>query len=951
MGPPSNLSPAALSVWGKSRRDDDAFLSLWQHHADASSVAGRLWDEWVPSSIRQRIAAPLPGQEEDARALLRWLAGSHDVGKATPAFAMQVESLADRMHAAGLTWSDDVRADRKYAPHATAGQFIIEDWLAEVHGWPLEQSQAWSVIVGGHHGVPPSRNALLELRERPHLLGWTGAGAPVWRRVQREFLDWMTVHTGAAERFAQWRRVLLPQPVQVLLTGIVIIADWIASNDRLFPYGAGTQDGGERAAWAWDALDLPSPWRPPVESASIEDLITSRFNLPAGASPHPVQEAAISLARDMPAPGMLVIEAPMGDGKTEAALAAVEVLAARFDLNGCFIALPTRATSDAMLPRFVPWVQRLPDRDVDRGAFDLALAHGKARWNSVYQDLLKGRVSSIGDLDEAQDVAAHYWLTGRKKSLLSTFVVGTIDQLLMASLQVKHVVLRHLGLAGKVVVIDEAHAYDVYMSRYLDRALAWLGAYGIPVIVLSATLPAARREEMVRAYDGGAVPAVEQRVRRGQPSAATATEHLGLRDDIGYPSLVASRPGRAPVIVNAKASGRSVDVHIEQLADDTAELADRLRAELADGGCALVVRNTVRRVFATADALRTLLPDIPVVVAHSRYMAPDRADKDAWLRETFGPPEKEPERPDCMIVVASQVAEQSLDIDFDQLVTDLAPIDLMLQRMGRLHRHERPRPRQLATARCLIAGADWSAQPPTPASGSTSIYTKFPLLRAAAVLNDHGSKPIRLPDDIAGLVQGAYGGRRVGPVGWQTAIDDAKTAFDRLMLGKRRDADVFRLPEPGAPGLPVLDWFREAIDDTETRGESTALAQVRDSPASVEVIMLVERGGQLYTPGWLSENGDQHVPTESLPEASVAKSAAGCTITLPPEVDVDAAIAELERRHRYPAWQQKSREARSHWLCGVLVLNVDDDGRGQVAGWKLRYDRADGLRIVGQPSR
>ncbi|MER7168949.1 CRISPR-associated helicase Cas3' [Micromonospora sp. NPDC000207] len=280
--------------------------------------------------------------------------------------------------------------------------------------------------------------------------------------------------------------------------------------------------------------------------------------------------------------------------------------------------------------------------------------------------------------------------------------------------------LRHLGLARKVVVIDEAHAYDVYMSRYLDRALEWLAAHGVPVVILSATLPAGRRVDMMRAYDDGrlGVRHTRSRPRRWSPDGGRDTavdSYRVLRDDLRYPLLSVSGVDRTPETVGCAASGRSLDVRLERLDDDFSVLAARLRAELVDGGCALVVRNTVARVQETAaDLRRQLGPSIPVTVAHSRFMAADRAAKDKWLRDTFGSPNHLAKvgqrRPDCHVVVASQVAEQSLDIDFDLLVTDLAPVDLILQRIGRLHRHRRAgRPVRLAEPQCLVTAEAFRA--------------------------------------------------------------------------------------------------------------------------------------------------------------------------------------------------------------------------------------------------
>ncbi|XNL31583.1 CRISPR-associated helicase Cas3' [Longispora sp. K20-0274] len=919
-------------MWGKSRGLEDSWLPLWRHLADSWAVAGRLWDEWLPAPVKRAISAGLPGGDSDGRLLLSWLAGVHDIGKATPAFAFQVQPLADRMRLCGLSFDSRVEADRRLAPHATAGQAILGEWLVRDFGWSWADSLPFTVVVGGHHGIPPRDRDLVAVRERRFL-----TGDEEWRNVQEELLAWMTDVAGVGDRLRDWGNVALGQQAQVLLTGAVVVSDWIASNEEFFPVDCSTDPN--RLDWAWGELDLPSPWRAVPEAVHDEDLVAKRFGLPSGTVAYPVQRAAMETARQLPEGGIMIVEAPMGDGKTEAALAAVEILAARFGAGGCFMALPTRATSDAMLVRGLDWLDRLPDADEEPGARDVVLAHGKATFNPDYESLLyRGRTSAIG-MDEGPGVelAVHRWLASRKKVLLSSFVIGTIDQLLFLTLKSRCVVLRHLGLAGKVVVIDEAHAYDVHMSQYLDRALEWLGAYGVPVVVLSATLPARRRKEMLAAHDTG---------RLGRARRTPVDPYVGLDGDIGYPVIISSGIDRVPTVRTSATSGRDVTASVTTMPDGVEELANLLRAELVDGGCVLVVRNTVARVQETATELRRLLgPEVPVTVAHSRFMALDRAAKDRWLRDTFGP---KGERPSCHVVVASQVAEQSLDVDFDLLVTDLAPVDLVLQRMGRLHRHQRVRPARLTRPRCVITGADWSTTPPAPVPGSTAVYGQWALLRSAAVLWPHveEGKPVRLPADIPRLVQAAYGDGIVGPPAWNAAIERAREVADDKHDRQRQAADVFRIGQVAPAGEPLLNWLHGSIgdadkgsDDAKGRGHVRA-----DSTESLEVILLIRRDGQLYTPDWLQRDAGREVPTHCEPDWRLAKAVARCTLPLPQTMthggSIDRVITELEHRNNLVAWRPSS------WLGGELVLDMDDDLSAHIAGFDLRYHPQDGLTVA-----
>jgi CRISPR-associated endonuclease/helicase Cas3 len=940
-------------VWAKHDRDSDGWLPLWRHLEDSGAVAGLLWDEWLPASVRGLIAEALPGGEADARRLAVWLAGVHDIGKATPAFACQVDQLADVMRGAGLEMpsSQVLGPERRLAPHGLAGQVLLGEWLQDEYGWAPRQCGQFTVAVGGHHGVPPDHSQIKAVYERDELLRTPGRSSGAWRQTQTELLRACAEHFGVHDRLESWRSVKLSQPVQVLLTAVVIVSDWIASNPDLFPYfpDAASFSGEERLAAAWRGLDLPAPWRAQEPTGDVQELLVSRFGLAAGVKARPVQEAAVALARDLDRPGLMVIEAPMGEGKTEAALAVAEVFAARSGAGGVFFALPTMATGNAMFPRLLRWLERLPADDSWRHS--VHLAHSKAALNEDFAGLmasarrvaavdLDGPQGSLGELRGSRraggELVAHTWLRGRKKAMLSSFVAGTIDQALFAGLKSRHLALRHLALAGKVVVIDEAHAYDTYMSVYLDRVLSWLGAYRVPVIVLSATLPAGRRRQLVEAYAG---------IAGGQATA--------VAEESAYPLLTAVAAGSTPVVRRPAASARTTDVRLERLGDGPEVLADRLEDELVDGGCVLVVRNTVRRVLDTARVLRDRFGDDAVTVAHSAFVDVDRMAKDAELLRRFGPPGKAVDRPvGRHIVVASQVAEQSLDVDFDLLVSDLCPVDLLLQRMGRLHRHQRGkgRPTHLQTARCLLTGADWDADVPVPVRGSVAVYGAYALLRSAAVLQPHlAGEAVRLPADISPLVQAAYGDAPVGPERWAPALEEARGQFERHRQDQAERASVFRLGDVGREGRPLFGWVSAGVGDADD--SRAGRAQVRDSRESVEVVVVRRRAdGSLVTLPWLGPDrkgrrrGGLELSQDQPPASFVARVAASCGLRLPMQFSyadtAERAIVELERLY-VPAWQGKD----SPWLSDQLILALDEDCQTRLAGFCLRYSPVDGLEV------
>jgi CRISPR-associated endonuclease Cas3-HD len=244
-----DLSERARTVWAKHDRDTDGWLPLWRHMGDSGTVAGLLWDRWLPQQVKRVIAEALPLGLDDGRRLAVWLATIHDIGKASPAFACQVESLADTMRAAGLDMpSYKEFLDRKLGPHGLAGQILLQEWLAERYDWSRSDTLQLGVIIGGHHGVPPTASDVKALIDHPDLVRTPGSES-LWRDVQWEFLDRCAEVCGVSDALVDWRAIRLSQSAQALLTGLVIVADWIASNPDLFPSAAGSGWSRRGAAW------------------------------------------------------------------------------------------------------------------------------------------------------------------------------------------------------------------------------------------------------------------------------------------------------------------------------------------------------------------------------------------------------------------------------------------------------------------------------------------------------------------------------------------------------------------------------------------------------------------------------------------------------------------------------------------------------------------------------
>ena len=595
---------------GKSGEGSGAYwLPLWVHAHDTAEMMKRLVNNRLSEAARNAI-----GLDADELCRVAWFLGAvHDIGKATRLFqytiTRQLSDVRDRLRSIGAEVTEPRDSGKSH--HTLMGEAIALE---------LGCPQGLASIIGAHHGRPQVYGAVEEQIAYPKNY-WAQGQKDFWQEVWQDFWQWALEGAGyaSAEELPE-----LEVPAELLLTGLLTTADWIASNTVYFPLLAVEELGDEtlwpkRANDAWKRLNLTWPWESLCQTMD-EAFFTERF----GFSPNALQTAVLEVANAAEAPGLLIIEAQMGVGKTEAALAAAEVFAARFQCGGLFFGLPTQATANGIFDRLSAWAGSQSE-DLRHA---IRLAHGAAEMNENYRALLEGTARTADDDPEA-GLEAHPWFEGRKVALLADFVIGTVDQLLMAALKQKHVMLRQLGLAGKVVIVDECHAYDAYMSRYLDRALEWLGRWRVPVILLSATLPAGKRAELVQAYLGGSAQVGDWQTCRA------------------YPLLTWAAQGEVrQTVVTETAAPHSVRLE-RGVVDD---LPQRLKVALREGGCAGVIVNTVRRAQALFETLHADLPEYEIVLFHSQFIQVDRAELERKLVARVGKAST-PEDRDRLVVV------------------------------------------------------------------------------------------------------------------------------------------------------------------------------------------------------------------------------------------------------------------------------------------------------------
>lgn len=1005
------LSSATSRLWAKS--DDglnEEWLPLFLHMIDAAHVARMLWDCWVPIGVKDTIARAMDVNCDLAKRVTVLLAGLHDLGKAVPAFQAQplrhggvlVENLfvTDlKRHGFGFPQNGDATSNT--APrHAWCSAAF---YLGYLYGLPACGSRemksaaaSLATILALHHGSTP--NEPVRPRTLKQYASKLGTKELAWIDARLELIALIERIAGIRE--GDYIRILssngmgaagVPANVGVLLTGICIMADWLASNRDFFPLlpmipstsaGRTLQNGRAsladleaRAQDAFDVIDILPPWCGRRGSfLNISDDFADRFGLPAQASPRPVQIDAVELARSASHGGLMIIEAPMGEGKTEAALAVAEIFAAQSGRGGVAVALPTMATTDAMFGRVHKWLDGLPQPDGTE-ARSIYLAHGKSRLNDEFQGIVarsrilvrqyyneameSGNLALVDLISQRDEVVASDWLFGRKKGMLANFVVCTIDQVLMGALSMKHLALRDLGLANKVLIIDECHAYDAYMQVYLERLLEWLGCWSVPVIMLSATLPEETRRRFVAAYELGV-------------DACTPSEHSHTIDAVvptidSYPLLTLA-DGEQIRCCESKPSARSCQVRLACIDDDVDVLVDLIDRASTQGGCIGVICNTVRRAQEAADVLSSKYGD-EVLLTHSRFTDFDRMERENEIRRLLGAnaTRSNSTRPDRLIVVGTQVLEQSLDIDFDMLISDIAPVDLVFQRLGRMHRHDRGRdgrPDGLQEARCYIRGiTGWHADGPSLQAGVESIYGKASLFESLVSLGlvcPESQVTVDIPADIASKVRTAYSDRRdlLIPNGWQKGYREACDERERKMAIKRIRAEHC-LVESAATllerGHGLGEWCRKA--DAPTGGtahdDDWGPRAVRDTEETVEVILLCREDDGLHLLPWIGD--EEHgvpqgarVSADAVPSFDEQKVIANSTVRLPLEMcsadKIEPLIIELEKRcgALLGAWVD------APLLAGSLVLLLDrlqgENYGTSIAGHKIWYSKYQGIK-------
>ena len=767
-----------LSFWGKARPLDPDHGPSWHplafHSLDVAMVGETLLarHRGLGESLFRLLGVP----HEEAAPLICFLLCLHDIGK----FAKKFQAKAPNRYPD--CFGDDPATLPAHYDHG-AGGLRLFDVDAEAFNLPEGTgARVWRPLISavtGHHGTPPEpgfNSRLTALRADFGKAGIEAARAFAHR---------------AHELFAPPEELPPLDLRQVVrasyaVAGLAVLADWIGSNQEWFPYAEPVR--GIEAYWS-DARDRAM--RAVMDAGVLPAAVSVHLDygdiISAQAVPSPMQDWARDVA--LPAgPALFMIEDETGSGKTEAAMMLAHRLMVSRSADGFYIALPTMATANAMFDRLAAAHRHFFSAGAEPS---IALAHGARDMHEGFRTAMSlgGRFeppyANPGERDDASETTASTacaaWIADdRRRAFLADAGAGTVDQALLSVLPSRHQSLRLLGLMRRVLILDEVHAYDAYMQREMERLLEFQAGLGGSAILLSATLPVCIRRRLTDAFAKG----LGREAQDASPS-------------MDYPlATVCAGAVRAVKVDGRTGCARTLPVRFLRSVDEA--LREVEQAAVADKAV-LYIRNTVDDVLDAHTALtaRGLTPQI----FHARLALVDRLAIEQQVVQRFGK-RSTPAGRTGQVLIATQVVEQSLDLDFDALVTDLAPVDLLIQRAGRLWRHDRPEraghPELLVVGPEPIAdaGEDWFSRAFPRAKYVYRDHARLWL--TARVLEDAGV--IESPAGLRALIESVYG-------------DDAEAPLPDALQGRFFDAEGRAGAERGAATTNVLNLAKGYVRD------------------------------------------------------------------------------------------------------------------------------------------
>lgn len=750
-----------MKYWGKYRKDSDGrefFHLLPWHCLDVAAVGYWMVKDNI-FSIRDFLSELGIREPEKAQGFFAWLLCWHDIGKYSLSFQQAVDTSHPDFQRTPKRQLTNVR-------HDSLGEYAWKRYLKKKEGilpdsglTPGDRVKAlepWIAMTTGHHGVPPCQHGVLDNFVADDINAMTS----FLRDVRSLFPEVVIPSAWLNQEYRDKIKTL-----SWLISAVIVLADWLGSSEKFFP-------------WSEKETSLTNYWELTLRRAEMAVKVFPPTPKPAPFTgikslfsfievPTPLQQKVLELPIDPVGPQLFILEDVTGAGKTEAALTLANRIVGAGKARGVFFALPTKATSNAIYYRltsvFRHFFQSTPHPSLILAHSSRQLVDGFIK--SLWTESLAQTDIQDHDLPEAFGCAG-WFADNSKKALLADVGVGTIDQILAAVMPFRHNNLRLLGLRNKVIVIDEIHAYDAYMSALLRELISVQARLGNSVILLSATLSQAQRDEYSASfYDGLGLE--------------KSTPRLGLND---YPWITAlSQESLISEHVNTrKEVQRTVEIG---WVDSEESGLDLIENKASEGKCVGWIKNSVDEAIELYLTLihRGRVKEENVILFHSRFAAADRQTIEDRTLRSFG--KKSAEERAGKAIIATQVIEQSLDIDLDELITDLAPIDLLIQRAGRLRRHIRDSRgcvKEFGTdergcPKMYIRAPVWSDEPAedwlkSSMPKSSYVYPEHgKMWLTQKVLREEGA--IRMPHDARFLIESVYGVEVVAPKGLELAED------------------------------------------------------------------------------------------------------------------------------------------------------------------------------------
>jgi CRISPR-associated endonuclease/helicase Cas3 len=929
-------------LWGKRSGDNEAtFHPLIFHLIDVAAVARCLWDEFLNRYGRAAVSATLGLAEEAAGRWVAIWAGLHDLGKASPAFQGKWAPARKWLTDAGLTCPSP--------PSPISHGFLTAIFVRELFQ-ELLPDNCWmerlGKALGGHHGVFPRSGDLEQITRE-------AKGGKKWHRLRLDLFK---------EFGRLWGMSELPPPKDsdpghaffLQLAGLVCVADWVASNEEFFPFTSPSVSLEDYQAQALQKARAGlqelafTGWQAPSDFRDVAELfpVVKTYGL------RPLQQAVKSWSQNQAEPGLVILEAPMGEGKTEAAMFLADRWAVALGQKGCYFALPTMATSNQMFHR----VKEFLGRRYPENLVNLQLLHGHASLTAEFQALRQKAdqlfcpkyIETEGKTHgrPPAEVVAAEWFTRRKRGLLAPFGVGTVDQILLTVLPTRHYFVRLFGLAHKTVIVDEVHAYDAYMCTLLERLLEWLAALGCSVVMLSATLPRARRDALLLAYQRG--------LGKDDTPVGTPPSQPYPRITWATPSCSCSYHFEASPSFHRRLKVKWLDGRLSSAPSSPFSLGEKLQQVLAQGGCAAIICNTVRRAQEVYAALKPYfsgqdggdgLPELDLF--HARCPFQDREERERRCLIRFGRPDclvdtgdsppVKVQRPQRAVLVATQVIEQSLDLDFDLLVTEMAPVDLILQRAGRLHRHDRPRPDNLQEPTLWILESERSGPVPAFGEGTEAVYDYHLLLRSWLALRPRAA--IAVPQEVEELIEAVYGDEPP-PEGLTPEILRQWEDSRQKLLKQKKEEEMqakYRYILPPYYRDDLLEDPNPQLEEDDPGIHRSLQAATRLGDPSVSVICLYEKDGKVF----LDPEGHPLVNLEEKPDGPTTRALLARSVSLSHR---ELTFWLLERGHIPPGW------LKHPLLCRYRLILLDTHNRWQRGNYELNLDPELGV-VIPRPGK